>query len=193
MPRKASRHAATSWKPAAWTMLAIMKTSVETNATLPSTIRSRRSNCLEVKSLAKGVVIGCSACQTKRLSRRRPNTTIPTAMASKPGRGASVRPVTLSTVLTPRRRENKKKAIHPAMMASARADLSRWPNDLPGSDKGSNLLHLGTAKQTGREKDEDDGEHGEGGNVLVLGAARRIGRPEGLDQADDQPAEHGAR
>src|SRR3954462_3406979 len=54
----------------------------------------------------------------------------------------------------------------------------------------SNLLDLGSAEDAGRHEDEDDGENREGGDVLVLD--REIGRPEGLDEADDQAAEHRA-
>ena len=49
---------------------------------------SRRVNVSLLKSLANGVVSGYSACQTKRLSSSRPKNTMPTATASRAGRGS---------------------------------------------------------------------------------------------------------
>src|SRR5947209_20525607 len=55
----------------------------------------------------------------------------------------------------------------------------------------SNLLDLGPAENARRHEDEHDGEDRERRHVLVFD--REVGRPEGLDEPDDEPAEHGAR
>src|SRR4051794_18967072 len=54
-----------------------------------------------------------------------------------------------------------------------------------------NLLDLRPSEDTGGHEDQDDGEDRERGHVLVLD--RKIGRPEGLDEADDQPAQNRSR
>ncbi len=60
---------------------------------------------------------------------------MPTVTASSIGRGCSVSPVTLSTVRKPSTSENSAKVMMAARKESPRADLSRWPNDVPGSTK----------------------------------------------------------
>src|SRR3546814_15294494 len=55
----------------------------------------------------------------------------------------------------------------------------------------SHLLDFGAAEQARGAEDQNDDQNREDGDILVFDA--EIGRPEGLDQADQQTAEHGAR
>src|SRR5580704_16936723 len=54
----------------------------------------------------------------------------------------------------------------------------------------SDLLDIRPAEQALRQEDQGDGEYGEGGDVLVVDG--EVSRPEGLDQADQKAADHGA-
>ncbi len=70
-----------------------------------------------------------SLSHQNRLRRKRPTNTMPTTIASSTGRGNSVSPFTVSTVLTPSVRQNSANAIQAAMMASASASLKRSVDD----------------------------------------------------------------
>src|SRR3954462_6132900 len=52
------------------------------------------------------------------------------------------------------------------------------------------LFDLRPAQDARRHEDQHDGEDREGGHVLVFD--REVSGPQRLDQADDEPAEHGA-
>src|SRR5947209_7419559 len=54
----------------------------------------------------------------------------------------------------------------------------------------SDLLDLGAPENAGGHEDEHDGKNRERRHVLVFD--RKVSRPEGLDEPDDEPAEHGA-
>src|SRR5215217_8049699 len=53
-----------------------------------------------------------------------------------------------------------------------------------------NLFDFGPAEDARRHEDQHDGENREGGHILVFN--REVSGPQRLDQADDEPAEHGA-
>src|ERR1700692_893136 len=54
----------------------------------------------------------------------------------------------------------------------------------------SDLLDIRPAEQALWQEDQGDGQHGEGSDVLVVDG--KVGRPEGLDQADQDAADHRA-
>src|SRR6266567_5791483 len=92
------------------------------------------------------------------------------------------------TVLKPISGRNSAKVISAVRPASLSA--------LPTSTRGavatlmSYLLDFGPPEQALRQEDQRDGEDREGRDVLVVD--REVGRPHGLDQADQQAADHGA-
>src|SRR6516225_2275887 len=92
------------------------------------------------------------------------------------------------TVLKPmsgRKRPQETRAAMPASRAartrSERSDTARGISD---------LLHFRPAQQPLRQEDHGNGKNGERRDILVVG--REICRPQRLDQADKQPAQHGA-
>src|SRR5580658_9067994 len=86
------------------------------------------------------------------------------------------------------------KAIKPVKPASRNAPvISTRPFCAPACLTAaciSDLLDIRPAEQALRQEDQGDGEHGEGGDVLVVDG--KVSRPEGLDQADQDAADHGA-
>src|SRR5580704_144234 len=52
----------------------------------------------------------------------------------------------------------------------------------------SDLLDIRPAEQALRQEDQSDRKHREGGDVLIVDG--KVGRPEGLDQADQEAADH---
>src|SRR5580692_1640207 len=54
----------------------------------------------------------------------------------------------------------------------------------------SDLLDIRPAEQALRQEDQGDDQHGEGGDVLVVDG--KVSRPEGLDQTNQEAADHGA-
>src|SRR5690242_3622098 len=90
-------------------------------------------------------------------------------------------------VVKPVSGRNRPNATRPVIAAcrSARTTSTRG-----ASSAISHLLHVRAAEDALRQEDHGDGENREGGNVLVV--AGNVGRPQGLDQADQKPAEHGA-
>src|SRR5262245_37520938 len=112
------------------------------------------------------------------------------------------------TVLKPISGRNRPNASSPATAASRSARVMLVPS-LPfrgrvvgraptgwggcpcASTAISHLLDFRPAQYALGEEDQRDGEDREGGDILVVDG--EIGRPQGLDQADQQPAEHGAR
>src|SRR5947207_9076523 len=96
------------------------------------------------------------------------------------------------TVLKPIRGSNSPNVIRAVMAAWRSAPImSTREAGADASSAISHLLHIRSPEDALRQEDHGDGENGEGGNVLVVD--REVGRPEGLDQADQQAAEHRAR
>src|SRR3984893_3691373 len=85
-------------------------------------------------------------------------------------------------------------AIKPVKPASRNAPvISTRPLCAPACLKAaciSDLLDIRAAEQALRQEDQGDGQHGERGDVLVVDG--KVGRPEGLDQADQEAADHRA-
>src|SRR5215475_9182794 len=96
------------------------------------------------------------------------------------------------TVLNPISGSSRTKAMSAvqAVRRSARA-ISTGAAAGCASSTILDFLHVRAAENALGQEDHGDGEDGEGGDVLVVGG--EIGRPHGLDQADQEPAEHGAR
>src|SRR5262245_57059144 len=96
------------------------------------------------------------------------------------------------TVLKPISGRNSPNAISAvtAVSRSART-MSTRATGADASGAISHLLHVGPAEDALRQEDHGDGENGEGGDVLVVDGEVR--RPQGLDETDEQSAEHGAR
>src|SRR5674536_151807 len=95
--------------------------------------------------------------------------------------------VTVWKPISGRNRAKASRAVKPASR-SARAISTRWfgaPSAI------SHLLDIRPAEQALRQEDQGYGEHGKGGDVLVVDG--KIGRPHGLDQADQDAADHRAR
>src|ERR1700730_4471107 len=97
------------------------------------------------------------------------------------------------TVLKPISGSSRKKAsraVTPASLIAARSCV-RADAASKSAAVMSDFLDVGPAEQALRQEDERDREDREGGDILVV--RREIGRPHGLDQADQQPADHCAR
>src|SRR5580698_6576638 len=86
------------------------------------------------------------------------------------------------------------KAIRPVKPASRNApSISTRPLCAPACLTAaciSDLLDVRPAEQALRQEDQGDRQHREGGDVFVVDG--KVGRPEGLDQADQEAAHHGA-
>src|SRR5580704_9219416 len=54
----------------------------------------------------------------------------------------------------------------------------------------SDLLDIRPTEQALRQEDQGNRQHREGGDIFVVDG--EVGRPEGLDQADQEAADHGA-
>src|SRR5471030_758928 len=82
---------------------------------------------------------------------------------------------------------NSPKARSAVTPASVNALLS-LPRSLEACALISHLLDVRPAEQALRQENQCDGEHGEGGDILVVDG--EICRPHGLDQADQNTADH---
>src|ERR1700704_2499387 len=82
-------------------------------------------------------------------------------------------------------RKKASTAVSPASMIAARRAARAAGAAM------SDFLDIRPAEQALGQEDERDGEDRESRDVLVVG--REIGRPQRLDQADQEPADHGAR
>src|SRR3977135_4195638 len=97
------------------------------------------------------------------------------------------------TVLKPISGRNSAKVMSAVSAASlsARPTSTRGAVDADAGAAISDFLHFRPAEQALRQEDQRDREDREGRDVLVVD--REIGRPHGLDQADQDSADHGAR
>src|SRR5262249_8082561 len=125
--------------------------------------------------------------------RKRPPAMIATSAASNGQRVSRTSSLRMFwTVLKPISGSSRPNAMRPVIAAwrSARATATR---EADGGSSGaiSHLVHVRSAEDALRQEDHGDGEDGEGGDILIVGG--EIGRPHGLDQTDQQAAEHGAR
>src|ERR1700751_3040970 len=83
-------------------------------------------------------------------------------------------------------RKKQRRAVTPASFAAAAMSMrvARASVSAPMSD----FLDVRPAEQALRQEDQRDREHREGGDVLVVD--REVGGPHGLDQPDQDPADH---
>src|SRR5580692_7519585 len=86
------------------------------------------------------------------------------------------------------------KAIKPVKPASRNAPvISTRPLCAPACLTAaciSDLLDIRPAEQALRQEDQSDRKHREGGDVFIVDG--KVGRPEGLDQTNQEAADHGA-
>src|SRR3954451_14480992 len=135
------------------------------------------------------------ACFSRvRISPMRPMKTRATAMKTSVKRVLMVRREPTSTVRRPTSgnvRASATSAVNPASLnMAAKFRPERRVCWDASAVIGSDLLDFRFAEQAGGAEDQNQHQDGEGRHVLVLD--RKIGRPEGFDQADQQPTEHGA-
>src|SRR5712691_1173574 len=111
---------------------------------------------------------------------------------------SSSAPVGPWSVRSPISRENRPKAANAASSpflsaAAISAAGFAWVSAAiaTADPDGSDLLDFRSAENAGGQEDQDHDEDRKRRNVLVLDG--KIGGPEGLDQADEEAAEHGAR
>src|SRR5690242_11704837 len=88
---------------------------------------------------------------------------------------------------------SSRKKVMTAVRAASFAAAARSMRASPAAPCAcmSDFLDVRPAEQALWQEDEGDGEHREGRDVLVVD--REVGRPHGLDQADENPADHCAR
>src|ERR1043165_4651542 len=85
-------------------------------------------------------------------------------------------------------RKKHRTAVMPASFAAATTSMRA--SEAPVCACMSDFLDVRATEQPLRQEDERDREHREGGDILVVD--REISRPHGLDQPDQQPADHRA-
>src|SRR5215207_9409661 len=98
----------------------------------------------------------------------------------------------LCTLVKPTKGRNKAAARSPVTAASFSARATgAWGARAGASDDMSDLLDVRPAEDALRQEDQGDSKNGKYRDVLIVD--RKIRRPHGLDQADQQPADDGAR
>src|ERR1700674_1363649 len=164
------------------------------DASVGPTKRPTLSSLVCASGGIRRAALGQRSARARSAMTKRPAKTMATAAASRPGRGSSTSaPVGPVSVRKPRMSENRPKATRAARPASLSAPLKSYAarDVVAGSGIGwSHLLHLRPAEDAGRKEDQDHDQDRERRDVLVLDG--KIRRPQGLDQADQQSAKHGA-